>query len=176
MGKTYIDQPVSRRELENLVEIATDEERACFVRNPHLIDSYRDRLLAIALCQGAALQYLGQGYGVNDFDLHYFYAQNPEKPRLSRAVGRTWTSVGAFQRVPVDFGRTVVPHAEPSRESDTVVRQLRQFVASRRTSNAAHLETKAVVGLWPLPLFGLTIWLSSRPLHPTADGLARGRG
>jgi hypothetical protein len=115
-------------------------------------------LLAIALCQGAALQYLGRGYGINDFDLHYFYAQNPSKPRLSRAVGRVFVSVGNFANVPVDFIRSVVPGGEPTSDVDSVVRQLRVFLNQARTANAAHLAEKAVVGLSPSLLFGATIW------------------
>jgi hypothetical protein len=158
MGKTYIQQPVRRVELADLARIAAAEERAFFERNPHLIQPYRDRLLAMALCQGAALQYLGRGYGVNDFDLHFFYAQNPSKPRLSRAVGRTWTSVGAFSNAPVDFIRTLVPNCDPVREAQVAVQQLRRFLHEERTANAKHLAAKAVVGLWPDGLFGATIW------------------
>jgi hypothetical protein len=158
MGKICVNQPVGQRELQALVTIATAEEAAFFDRNPHLVGPYRTRLLAVALCQGAALQYLGRGYGVNDFDLHYFYAQNPSKPRLSRAVRRIWASVGVFANVPVDFIRTVVPDSEPARDPQVIVQQLRRFLDDRRTANAAHLATKAVIGLSPVPLFGATIW------------------
>ncbi|MCW5980070.1 MAG: hypothetical protein KIT09_18450 [Bryobacteraceae bacterium] len=68
MSKTYINQAVGRPEREDLAKIAATEEGAFFARNRRLAQPYRDRLLAIALCQGAALQYLGGGHGVNDFD------------------------------------------------------------------------------------------------------------
>src|SRR6266542_3717021 len=107
MSKHYLKWPVTSAELEALAALATEEERAFFRRNPHLVGAYRDRLLAVALCQGAALQFLGRGYGVNDFDVHFFYARNPAKPRLARTVKRTWASVGAFPNIAVDFVRTI---------------------------------------------------------------------
>jgi hypothetical protein len=113
--------------------------------------------MAVALCQGAALQFLRRGYGVNDFDVHFFYAQNPEKPRLSRAVKRVIADVGAFQGAPVDFIRTVVPEGVASGARDTV-EQLRNFLRRQPTANARHLAEKAVVGLLPRELFGETIW------------------
>jgi hypothetical protein len=89
MSKIYLQQPVAEPELRDLARLASEEERAFFVRNPHLITSYKDRLIAVALCQGAALQFVGRGYGVADFDVHFFYQQNPDKPRLSRAVNKS---------------------------------------------------------------------------------------
>jgi len=158
MTKTYINQPVGQQELEALVEIGRIEEEAFLARNPHLVEPYRGRLLATALCQGAALQFLRRGYGVNDFDLHYFYAQNPRKPRLSRAVRRISSTVGGFSSVSVDFIRTVVPDTEPAEDPDTIVRQLRRFLNDGATANAAHLAAKAVVALSPKSIFGVTIW------------------
>lgn len=158
MPKTYIQRPVTQHELEALARIAVAEEEAFFARNRHLVEPYRRRLLAIALCQGAAMQYIGRGYGINDFDIHFFYAQNPSKPRLSRAVGRVVVSVGDFPNVPVDFIRTVVSGSEPTSDVASVVRQLRVFLSEAHTANATHLAEKAVVGLSPSPLFGATIW------------------
>jgi hypothetical protein len=157
MTKHYVNLPVTGAELEALSALAVAEEAGFFSRNPHLVAAYRDRLLAVALCQGAALQYLGRGYGVNDFDLHFFYAQNPEKQRLSRAVKRIWATVGSFRNVPVDFIRTVVPNRAGS-DPKSAPEHIQQFLHARSTANAAHLSEKAVVGLLPRELFGATIW------------------
>jgi hypothetical protein len=77
MAKHYVQRPVGRPELRKLRVLAQAEENRFFTVNRHLVAPYRGRLIAIALCQGAALQYLGQGHGVNDFDVHFFYMQNP---------------------------------------------------------------------------------------------------
>jgi len=160
VSKVYRNQPVTRLELEKLLALAMAEEDDFFScqRNDHLIAPYRDRLLCIALCQGAALQYADCGYGVADFDIHFFYAQNPAKRRLSRAVPRIIADVGSFDSIPVDFVRTVVPHATPSSETGVIVGQLHAFLRETPTRNAVHLAQKAVVGLSPAALFGEVLW------------------
>ncbi|HWO28338.1 MAG TPA: hypothetical protein VNO32_06030 [Candidatus Acidoferrum sp.] len=157
MDKRYIDQPVGRAELSSLAALATVEETKFFARNPHLVESYGGRLIAAALCQGAALQYLGRGYGVNDFDIYFFYSQNPAKLRLLRAVKGIRAAVGAFDNIRVDFIRTVVP-PDPRKGDLKKVETLRAFLKESPTANAAYLAQKAVVGILPDNLFGLVIW------------------
>ena len=155
MVKRYIDRAVGAQELRALSDLARAEERDFFRRNNHLVGVYRNRLIATALCQGAALQYLGRGYGVNEFDIHYFYSQNPRKPRLSRAVKRVWTRVGRFEHVAVDFIRTVVPSRTLGSEP---VGTIRAFLRDRATPNARHMAMKAVIGISPTKLFRVVIW------------------
>jgi hypothetical protein len=157
-AKNYIHRSVGRPELEALVNLAGLEEINFFKRNPHLIDPYRDRRIAVALCQGAALQYLGIGCGVNDFDVHFFYRQNPNKPRLSRAVKSVRANVGAFEGVSVDFIRTVVPNPQHAQESTEVMDLLRAALRNSQTDNLQHLSRKGVVGLLPEAVFGAVIW------------------
>ncbi len=158
MENSYIDQPVTLDELRSLATLAAEEEKAFFERNSHLIGFYRQRLILVALCQGAALQYLGRGCGVKDFDVHFFYAQNSDKPRLSRAVKRNFGCVGAFPNVPIDFIRTVVPGAQPHLKPKVVIQTIQEFLNSKPTKNAEHLSQKAVIGLYPDEVFGKQIW------------------
>jgi hypothetical protein len=162
--RKYRQQPVGRQELRSLVQLSKSEESAFFTRNPHLVKPYRRRLLAVALCQGAALQYLGVGYGVKDFDVHFFYDQNPAKPRLSRRVRRVCADVGRFEDVPVDFIRTVVPPAQGMRGASATER-LRAFLTARPTANAKHLSRKAVVMLLPSGQFAKAVWVSGPSAH-----------
>ena len=157
-AKNYIHRSVGRPELEALVNNAGLEEINFFKRNPHLIDLYRNRRIAVALCQGAALQYLGIGYGVNDFDVHFFYRQNLNKPRLCRTVKHLRANVGAFEGVSVDFIRTVVPNSQQAQESTEVTDLLRAALRNPQTNNLKHLSRKAVVGLLPEAVFGVVIW------------------
>ena len=156
MGK-YLQRPVGKAELRSLIALARVEEHAFFERNPHVVRPYRGRLLLVALCQGAALQYLRCGYGVKDFDVHFFYAQNPAKPRLSRAIKRVHATVGAFEDVPVDFIRTVIPPRR-SQVKQSVADRVRSFLHERPTANALHLSRKAVVGLLPGKLLARVLW------------------
>jgi hypothetical protein len=155
MLKTYVGRPVRHRELRSLAGLARAEEERFFRDNAHLIAPYRERLVATALCQGAALQVLGCGYGVNDFDVHFFYRQNPAKPRLTRTRKRIFTNVGKFNDIPVDFLRTVIP---TSVDATSRVELIRAFLRRSPTSNAKYLAQKAVVGLWPEKIYGITIW------------------
>lgn len=158
MTITYINRPVGVVELRALAELAMAEDADFFARNPHLVAPYRDRLLVAALCQGAALQYLGQGYGVKDFDIHFFYAQNPEKLRLSRPVKRVTADIGAFPSIDVDFVRTVVPRATPGANTADAAHTIQDFLTRAPTRNAWHLKRKAAIGLYPKDAFGLQLW------------------
>lgn len=158
MTTNRINRPVGIAELRTLTELAMTEEADFFIRNPHLVAPYRDRLLMVALCQGAALQYLGRGDGVKDFDVHFFYAQNPEKLRLSRSVKRITEDIGAFPNIAVDFVRTVVPGATSDARPADAAHALRKFLVRAPTPNAWHLKQKAVIGLHPMDAFGQQVW------------------
>ena len=158
MPKHYVQRPVGRSELHALTALAKAEETAFFRRNPHLVRPYRDRLIAVALCQGAALQYLRRGYGVNDFDVHFFYSQNPQKRKLTRAKKRMHADVSRFKIVPVDFLRTVVPARVKVVRTAGRLAILEAFLQQRPTPNARHLAEKAVVGLIPKAMFGVIVW------------------
>lgn len=155
----YIQQPVTVVELRDIAALAQAEIQAFFVRNPHLVTTYQDRFLAAALCQGAALQYIGRGYGVKDFDIHFFYQQNPSKPRLSRAVYSVMATVGSFPPPSrVDFVRTIVPQSICQTLPTDTVSILQRFLSEKPTANARHLAQKAVVGLLPDSIFAKVIW------------------
>jgi hypothetical protein len=154
---------VGPQELQDLARLAQAELTAFFNRNPHLVGLYQNRLLAAALCQGSALQAIGRGYGVQDFDVHFFYARNPARPRLSRSVKRIIANVGRFHVIPVDFIRTVVPPVAGTPSNPVAC--LRQFLQQQPTPHAHHLAQKAhhlaqkaVVGLLPATVFGVQIW------------------
>lgn len=153
----YLQTPVTTLELRKLAELASQEKEDFFARNPHLISFYKDRFVAAALCQGAALQFVGCGYGVKDFDIHFFYLQNPKKQKLSRTVKRITVDVGHFTNMPVDFVRTLVPDVLGTQFKSVEV-LLRRFLETKPTNNAWHLSKKAVVGLLPESLFGEIIW------------------
>ena len=161
---SYINQPVTARELRDLAKLAAVEEKAFFVRNPHLSKPYQQRLLLVALCQGAVLQYLGCGRGVKDFDVHFFYAQNPEKKKLSRPTKEVYACIGAFPVLPIQFMRAVMPETQPCLEAEAAIQAVREFLRNKPTTGAYYLSKKAVIGLYPTEMFGIEIWRS-----PTLD-------
>jgi hypothetical protein len=125
---------------------------------------YRNRLLCIALCQGAAQHYVDGAHGVKDFDVWSFFAAHPAGPfpyrrRVERDFGRS-----KFSRHPADprrfLGRRVdlggrslpvAPRADP-------VDSVRSYLAAGRTETARSLSQRPVVLLWPAGLRGRVIW------------------
>lgn len=76
-GRSYL--PIERLDLERLLAIAEADLDSFFRSHPIWAHRYGSRLLAVALCQGAALHYIDGATGVNDFDLYTFFKSNPEK-------------------------------------------------------------------------------------------------
>ena len=67
-------------DLRRLVKIAHEDREDFFGKHPRWRKLYSDRVICIALCQGAALQYLYGKTGVKDFDVWTFYSEHPSAP------------------------------------------------------------------------------------------------
>jgi hypothetical protein len=179
MPKHYVQRPVGRAELQALTTLAKAEEAAFFERNPHLVRPYRNRLIAVALCQGAALQYLRRGYGVNDFDVHFFYSQNPRQPKLTRAGKRMHSNVGRFKNMPVDFLRSRAGQAQ-SRENSWTSCDTRGIPATNTDSQRTTSCREGGRRVMPRAIFGSSFgnqpadsWLTRRCRYSTVDARAR---
>lgn len=158
--------PLTDGHLRRLVTIAKRDRDTMFAKNPHL-EVYRDRVLLVALCQGAALHYIDGKNGVKDIDVYTFYASYPgvmlhpmrhgladfgeselgyrpaDKPHRGKPfVGRR---VDLLQR-----GLKVPPDADP-------VEAVSLWLQSKGES-PGWLRRKAVVGLWPKKYFSKVIW------------------
>lgn len=150
--------PITEEVLRILASLAASEQQDFFERNPSTVPFYRNSFLIAALCQGAALHFLGEGNGVKDFDIHLFYRQHPQKRQLSRAVYSRHRDFPVFGRRRVDFIRTVIPEAIAGGAHGSVIELIRAFLQHRPTANAYHLSKKAVVGLFPDSIIGTIIW------------------
>lgn len=154
---------IVREDLDRLAAIARSDRQARFERRPRW-RPYADRILCVALCQGAALHFVDGRNGVKDFDVYTFYAEH---------------SVGAFPsrwRTQVDFGPSRFgrypgdPDSFGGRRVDLIGRSLdaspdadpveavRRYLRAARTETARQLASKAVVLLDPEPLRGQVIW------------------
>jgi hypothetical protein len=163
-GRSYA--PIGREDLVRLARIARLDREDFFARKTR----YRaldERLICVALCQGAALHYVDGKSGVKDFDVWTFYAA------LSDHSGYPWR-----RRKAVDFGD---PKFGPSpdkpdftgRHVDLLGRSLRtagevdpatilrRYLFEGETETARRLSEKAVVLLEPLEWLGEVI----RPLR-----------
>lgn len=144
-------------DLRELRDLAVEERALFFERNPHLI-KYREKLIAVCLCQGAALHYVNQKNGVKDFDIWYFYKDLAALRYPYRALRHTFINLPKFGTKPVDLlGRTIdssivkVALGEPSV-------CIQEYLQARRTTTARKLSEKAVIGLYPDHILGKTIW------------------
>jgi hypothetical protein len=158
--------PITVEHLKRLEKIARRDHDEMFARIPYLA-VYCERILLVALCQGAALHYVDGKNGVKDFDVYTFYSAvsgvllhprrnmpvdfgesefgycSKEKPiRGQRFVGRRVDLLQRSLKVP--------PDADP-------VKAVRDWLQCGKGSPAL-LRKKAVVGIWPKRLLGKVIW------------------
>ena len=149
---------LTTKDLVALSELALKEREAFFRRNPHLTRPYKGRLLAIALCQGAAQHFVDKIKGVKDFDIWYFYSQHPEIIYPYRARKTSEIQLPSFGNLHVDLmGRTIdvdIAH----RFSQDVVEYIREYLKQGKSKTARLLAQQAVVGLYPKEFFGEIIW------------------
>ena len=155
-------QRITKVELRKLSSIAASDRDDLFRRKPHL-RHYRNRIVCVALCQGAALHYLDGTNGVKDFDVWTFYAHS-KLPFPYRRVGKGDFGDSKFGRRPKDskrfagrrvdlIGRSlrVRPSADPLEVID-------EYLGRPRTKTAKKLAKKAVVIIDPPELRGRVAW------------------
>ena len=173
---------ITREDLTYLAEIARQDREDLFARKPKY-SALEERLICVALCQGAALHLIDGENGVKDLDVWTFYAARPEHPPFPwrRRAARVFGDPG-FGRAPDSpsfLGRRVDLLARSievgSRTDPAEI--LRGYLSGGRTASARALATKAVVLLEPSDLLGTVIWppggdVETR-LLPRREGVSR---
>jgi hypothetical protein len=159
---------MERLTLDDLIElgrIARRDRQLMFQQNPRW-QEYQDRVLCVALCQGAALHFLDGRTGVKDFDVWTFFAHNDRRPQpdpaLYRRIKAADFGVSRFGRAPnaprwiqgrrIDLlarSLDVEPSADP-------VDAIRRWLDGSRTSSASKLAAKAVIIIEPVS--GTVAW------------------
>ncbi len=157
-------EPITGADLARLGELALVDLSGLVARETVTGLRYRDRLLCIALCQGAAQHCVDGENGVKDFDVWSFFSAHPAGPfpyrrKVERDFGRS-----KFSRHPADpcrfLGRRVdlCGRSLPVSSKADPVESLRSYLAGGRTETARRLSEKPVVLLWPARLLGRVIW------------------
>jgi hypothetical protein len=160
-GRSY--EPLTVRDLARLAEIARADREARFRRRPRWA-VYRDRVLCVALCQGAARHYVDGATGIKDIDVWTFYAEHPEGPFPPRWMTKVDLGPSRFGRWPGDpprfTGRRIdlVARSLPAPPDADPVSALRDYLSEGRTETARALAEKPVILLEPEPLSGSVIW------------------
>lgn len=161
------DRSLARIEIADLLRLAAlaaDAEAELFRRNPRGSGRYAGRLLARALCQGAALHYVNRSDGVKDFDVWSFYTQYDDWPFPARWRGTRDFGPSKFGRYSGDpprySGRRIdfLGRSLPAEAGADPADVLRRYLAARRTGSAKALAAKAVVLIDPQNRAGEIVW------------------
>lgn len=159
-GRSY--EGISRSDLRRLGEIAREDRDDFFIRKPDWGQLYKDRVLLVALCQGAAEHYVRRDHGVNDFDVYTFYAANSDRPWYAKRLKvadfgdpRFGTSVGKpqFAGRKVDLMGRGIDHSEGEDPREAVARWLGGSSLSARL-----LAERPVVVISPDEWCGEVMW------------------
>jgi len=156
VGREYRSyKKIEISDLKKLAIIAYKDRKRFFQNNPVYEKPYADRVLCIALCQGAAKHYLDGEPGINDFDVYTFYKSNPIKKWCYRRKTVFYDygdpKFGKSKDKPQYVGRRVdcISRAIEIKDGEEVSSALRRYLASGKTKTARCLSEKAVVLLEP---------------------------
>ncbi|SFM14385.1 hypothetical protein [Variovorax sp. OV329] len=161
-GRSF--KSIAPEDLARLLKIARDDIADYFRRYPAKWGNfYRDRLLGIALCQGAADHYCGKRNGIQDFDVYAFFAEHPEQTWYAkRKVVRDFgdAKFGQSQSRPAFVGRRVdlLSRGLPAQPGDDFEHVLCSWLSSGATDSAKLLAQKSAVILAPEERLGFIIW------------------
>lgn len=158
-GRSYAK--IEREDLKRLRAIAKKDLNQFFRKNSVYARLYSDRVLCIALCQGAAQHYVDGKTGVHDFDVWTFFRRNPEKPWCYRRnvpydfgdskFGKSADRPGFIGRGVDCLGRDIEVLPTDNAES-----ALKRYLKEGKSTTAKLLAKKAVVLLEPD--LGKVIW------------------
>jgi hypothetical protein len=139
--------------LDRLSEIAAEDREDRFRRRPRWAP-YGDRVLCVALCQGAALHHVDGRNGVKDLDVWTFFAEAEVGPFPWR-----WRTERIFDSPPFE-GRYVdlLGRSLPEPLGVDPAEVIRRYLERGASPSARALAQKAVVLLDPLPFRGQLAW------------------
>jgi len=156
-------EKIRKQDLKRLAEIAREDREDLFRRKPEIGKIYKNRIICVALCQGAALHYVDGENGVKDFDVWTFYRQHPQRPFPYRrnvprdfGIPRFGKTLGKlqFKGKCVDLiGRSI-----PFKRGQSPVQTIRDYLRSSKNKLPRLLANKAVVILEPELLRGTIAW------------------
>lgn len=146
---------LTREHLDRLAAIAARDRDGLFVRRPRLT-VYRERVVAVALCQGGALHYLDGRNGVKDLDVWTLYAAHPDSAYPHRRVG---TALFGPSELSGWGGRVdLLGRSLDLRTGQGPIAAWRGYLSEPRTGSARALARKPVVMLEPAELRGQVVW------------------
>jgi hypothetical protein len=156
--------PIERSDLERLLRLAEKDREDFFARHSDWRQLYEDRVLGVALCQGAADHYRTRDAGINDFDVYTFYAQHPSRRWYSKRLKSVDFGDLKFGQSEISrpgvIGRRVdlLGRSLPVQKDADIAQCLSEWLTSGRTETARELARKSVVLLAPVQRMGQIVW------------------
>jgi hypothetical protein len=162
-GRSLTD--ITLDDLARLAHIARKDRESFFARLPQ----YRpleERVVAVALCQGAAKHFVDGENGVKDFDVWTFYAAhpdatNPVRRRVARDFGDPTFDQTPGQEAFVGRRVDLLGRSLRARPESDPAEVLHTYLTEKRTKSAKHLASKAVVLIEPAECVGHVVWPDS---------------
>ncbi|MEW6047025.1 MAG: hypothetical protein AB1609_11165 [Bacillota bacterium] len=147
--------PITTDDLAVMQQVGVDEFRRFVANSRYAV--YSDRLVLIALCQGAAQHYYGGGNGVKDVDLWLFFEEHPlvkipHRGNCKRSMSVTFPAMGVRR---VDLMKKMIP-AKFVVPGDPV-KTVRSYLTGSQNATPVHLSRKPVLGLYPGSWFLLRV-------------------
>jgi hypothetical protein len=154
---------IEAADLVRLADIARADRESFFSRNPRYA-LLRDKVVAVALCQGAALHYVDGVNGIKDIDVWTFYGQcagveyPPRRPVASYDFGDA--KFGKTHNYEHFNGRKVdcLGRSIPAGDRENPCAALREYLGNAHTTSAAMLAKKAVILIEPRARLGTVVW------------------
>jgi hypothetical protein len=156
-------EKITLEDLRRLASIARQDREAFFAGHDDWASLYQDRLVAVALCQGAAAHFVDGQRGINDFDVYTFYAAHPSRPWYAKR-NKPWDyGDPKFSRTvdrPEYVGRRVdlLGRGIQHRHNDDAAASIRRWLCTDRGKSAQLLARRPIVLLWPDERLGEVIW------------------
>lgn len=154
-------RPIELDDLKRLAKLARQDRKHFFQNHPKWAKAYAQRVLCVALCQGAAKHYIDGTIGINDFDVYTFYRIHPQKHWYAKRIKSYDFGIPQFGRSkdrPNFVGRRVdcLGRDIDANNGEEVTTALRRYLQKGKTKTDGLLATKAVVLLEPN--CGTVVW------------------
>ena len=157
-------EKIAKPDLRKLLAFSNQDREEFFNRNLRWRKLYANRIMCVALCQGAALHYVDGKNGIKDFDVRTFYYEHSKGPFPYRRRGEKDFGISKFGCHPSDAenfkGRRIemMGRSLKVRKSTDPVKTIRNYLSKPTTKSAKELRQKAVVFLAPERYMGRIVW------------------